>query len=569
MTDTREAKGVLRDAIAWWRVALNDALRAPMVDGSTADRAWQAVEDAITALNNAAYDRAFQLTGAGEYVRGMQAEIEHLTTERDLARTEFKREATDAGRLARERNEARVALTGERRAVEWALKGRDAARAESVKLLAALGHIEVLTRRGMHDADLLPVLKRAQAEAWKAYRDAQGAVLPIGEDMPEVADEEKGSPRLLRKIVSTLVQRESKLEKALGTLADRYHAQICNRKMKVPVHHRGECEEKPYGVRLAEKALAGESELKVPPAIKLTDVEPYAMPSPLSKADVLMQVDQPQLERRGDHVLFDDRKPKEEPTADDVRKLAREVAGLGSALASDIGDLGGRVKSLEYKSGTRLPSGDSEPSEQPEIEAVLMGTEIKCACGCGAHVQRAQCAYRIGPPTLSMPPLYASKECARRARQPMFPHEPSRGFSAPRPTPPEKPDITKIDVLRACRRFHERGDFAPFVTLAGDFPATVITAKMQAMVAAGLLKYDTNLSTARATLKGRRMLEAADAAEKPLVPPKEPKVVYECSNLLPYGFGVCEWTGSSRDLSPKGRCPQCFHEVRVVEKGQS
>jgi hypothetical protein len=139
-----------------------------------------------------------------------------------------------------------------------------------------------------------------------------------------------------------------------------------------------------------------------------------------------------------------------------------------------------------------------------------------------------QCAYRFvfygGVTAL----LYASEACARKAARPKARTHPpyaaytrfsqraaeeERRLRKPAEWPPTSA-ITKIDVLRACRGFHEYTDYAPFVTLAGDFSAVVITAKMQAMVAAGLLQYDTNLSTARATRKGKRMLEAADAAER-------------------------------------------------------
>lgn len=229
MTDLKTEKGTLYAAILHYVDArAKDGWDAVAEAGS----ATHAIEGAITVLDNAAYDRGY------EQARVWQAgyrteEIARLKQELDQAERRRTREASEADQL---------------------LKERDAARAESIKLLAALGRIEVLTRRGMNDDDLLPVVKRAQAEAWKAYRDAQGAVLPIGEDMPEAVDEEKGNPRLLRQIVSALVQRESKLEKALETLADRYHAQMCYRCRRTG-GRRQTCSQPPLAVQDAERAL--------------------------------------------------------------------------------------------------------------------------------------------------------------------------------------------------------------------------------------------------------------------------------------------------------------------------
>lgn len=605
MTSIKNEKRALIQAISAWRQA---------EEGGEACHVWATVEDAILALDNAAYDRAYAkahesgtllrlMTERDEaYARGQAAaqqeierltarnrglqasrqdwqkasaarrghsdrlhkDIKHLTMERDQA-------LQWAGEIAMERDEERgrttvmtlanddkrqeirrleqelAAVTDDRETLEseladacdeierlrgteqsaeiWRMQQtvqelsldrgrlqaeRDKVRAESVTLIAALGRIEVLTRRGMNDDDLLPVLKRAQSEAWKAYRDAQVTVLPIGEDMPEVADEEKGNLRLLRQIVSALVQREgvlekelaeardtikqlqagahaagyragtiSRLRKALEALADRYHARTCNR-WPFP-HPRQDCQAKPKPVQDAEKALAGESEEVKAPLGAVADAYSYGS--------------------------FDDRKPQEEPEkvvtvqcANCGRRagfVLRPKAGIPREDVLELVDVDGRAC---RGCGARLVP---EVPEEPEIEAVLMGDSIACACKCGAVVQRGQCAYRLSQPffyknTSAESPLYASKECARKAAR----------------SEKEEPDITDIDVLRACRGFHERGDGSPFGTLAGDFSATVITAKMQAMVARGLLKYDTNLSIAWATVEGARMLRAAEKEKR-------------------------------------------------------
>jgi len=413
-------KDALRRTITRWGSALGDKDHA---------RAWQAVDAAILALDNAAYDRV------------------------------YKQRTNDAGYRA-ERDAACAELATAR------IRG-----AESVKLLAALGRIEVLTRRGMNDTDLLPVVKQAQSEAWRAYRGANAAVLPIGEPIdistPEPSEIERLQVELadaqsdlgivnrekddkqdvvirlreeltrerravewalkkrddvrhtldeLRALVQSQkrqgareysqVSREAeqaekerdRLRVALETLADRYHRDLC--KSCSGEKSRQECGSRAPALRDAEKALAGESE------------KPHQCCVRCKCGRTL----KPQCNSFPPHRIYwlhECRECREYTTEE---QAARELAK------------------------PKMRFDDRKPQEDPDIEAVLIGSrELACAGGCGRVVKQGGTMYRHAKHVLAVPPLYATKECARR------------GPSAPAPPKEPKPDITKIDVLRACR----------------------------------------------------------------------------------------------------------------------
>ncbi len=327
MLDFKEARSALIKAIANWHAARPE----------TRPESWPAIEDAITALDNEAYQRG--------YVQALVEAVEcyHIATDRAEEIRCLTAELADArdyaNRAQAEVRTAREEVARARdtiRAADARLDQTSRFRTESIKLLAALGRIEVLTRRGMNDDDLLTVVKRAQDEAWKAYRDAQVTVLPIGEDVSEEPGEEKGSPRLLRQIVSALVQREAKLEKALETLADRYHAQMCYHRRHS--HSREGCPHAPLAVKDAEKALIGDLKF--------------------------FETDDEQLNEA------------------ERQRSARVLQQM--------------------------------PVSEPEVEAVLMGNDIVCACGCYRMIQAGHTAYRFVRNTWPVAPLYVSKECARR-----------------------------------------------------------------------------------------------------------------------------------------------------------
>lgn len=52
--------------------------------------------------------------------------------------------------------------------------------------------------------------------------------------------------------------------------------------------------------------------------------------------------------------------------------------------------------------------------EVVEVEAVLMGNEIRCACGCGWVIEVGHVAYRCAKHVLADASLYASVECLRK-----------------------------------------------------------------------------------------------------------------------------------------------------------
>lgn len=155
---------------------------------SASAKAVAAIEDAILALNNAAYDRGV-------------AEKESVGAAYNRSR--YVVQANE------ERDEARTVLIRERRAVQWALKERDKARTE---------------------------LADAHTERRNAFA-----------------------------LVRIELARGMRLTKALETLADRYHAQMCYRRPRMG-HRRQTCSQLPLAVQDAERALAGgESEKMTPP----------------------------------------------------------------------------------------------------------------------------------------------------------------------------------------------------------------------------------------------------------------------------------------------------------------
>jgi hypothetical protein len=57
-------------------------------------------------------------------------------------------------------------------------------------------------------------------------------------------------------------------------------------------------------------------------------------------------------------------------------------------------------------------------------------------------------------------------------------------------------DVPREEVLAACRAFHEGKGETPERALAAKYPPKVVLARMEQMVAEGLLEYGVSLRTA-------------------------------------------------------------------------
>jgi hypothetical protein len=60
----------------------------------------------------------------------------------------------------------------------------------------------------------------------------------------------------------------------------------------------------------------------------------------------------------------------------------------------------------------------------------------------------------------------------------------------------KRSDISDVEIIEACRKFHECEAETPDITLANKYPAKIIIAKMHQMYARGLIDYGVSLRTA-------------------------------------------------------------------------
>jgi hypothetical protein len=352
MTDFTSANRALHDAICQY----TNAREAH--DGGEAAKATWAINDAITALDNAAYDRAYeQAQEACPTPLQVRMDLVNARTESlrlkqqlELAEQQRRRWEDDAVRLLRERDEERQRTT-------VMTLANDDKRQELRRLKQDLEFAE--HRREQAEKEL----RRLQT----AYGGERRAVVWLRRKYHEARTElsdARDTTRRLADAHADVFATSLSLRAALETLADRYHAQCCYKNRRSQ-HSRHGCSHV-LAVQDANEALAGESE-----------------------------------ERRTE--TFED---------------ATERRAQDEALAGEVETPRDRAARYRAQASYRcFPA----PKAQPEIEAVLMGNAITCylGCGCGRVVGAGQCAYRY-PRTQSqwMQPLYASEACARKAARP-------------------------------------------------------------------------------------------------------------------------------------------------------